>query len=597
MRQLKKCAGEEDGKDYHFVSREKMQELIASGQFIEHTEFSGNLYGTSRAAVQDVLDSRRICILDIETKGVRAIKKTELKSRLVFLKPPSLEVLEQRLRARGTETEESLSKRLGAAKAEMEYGEAEGNFHVVIVNDTIEAAYAQLRQFVLPDIEELQPKEELPHRPVVLCGPSGSGKSTLMKLLIAEFPASLSFSVSHTTRQPRPGEEDGKDYHFVSRQRMEDLIATGQFIEHTEFSGNLYGTSRSSVVEVLKGGRVCLLDVSVQGVVALKATNLNPLLIFIKPPSVSHLEQRLVARGTETKGSLARRLGAAEAEIKFGEGEGNFHLVVTNDTVERAYRELRRFLLPLLRKAGPPHLQPCCLVMCGPSGAGVTSLAISLEASLPEDIQRVVSHTTRRQREQEKEGEDYFFVTEEQMEKMEANGDFVETVKYAGNMYGTSEDALQQVLESGRLAILEVDVQGVRKIRAKQEELGRVHYVFVTPGTTEEQEERLQKRETKGSLLRRLAATNGEVEYGLQEGNFDLVIVNRDPKTSLHQLRMLVEPSVRRLQPPGPVPLVLCGPSGSGKSTLMKLLIAEFGSFLGFSVSHTTRQPRPGTFL
>ena len=73
----------------------------------------------------------------------------------MFLKPPSLEVLEQRLRARGTETEESLSKRLGAAKAEMEYGEAEGNFHVVIVNDTIEAAYAQLRQFVLPDLEKL----------------------------------------------------------------------------------------------------------------------------------------------------------------------------------------------------------------------------------------------------------------------------------------------------------------------------------------------------------------------------------------------------------------------------------------------------------
>ena len=148
--------GEEDGKDYHFVSRQKMQELIASGQFIEHTEFSGNIYGTSRSAVQEVLDSRRICILDIETKGVKAIKNTELKPRLVFLKPPSLEVLEQRLRARGTETEESLSKRLGAAKAEMDYGEAEGNFHVIIVNDTIEAAYAQLRQFVLPDIEQLQ---------------------------------------------------------------------------------------------------------------------------------------------------------------------------------------------------------------------------------------------------------------------------------------------------------------------------------------------------------------------------------------------------------------------------------------------------------
>ena len=172
--------GEEDGQDYHFTTRDTMEELVRAGEFIESTEFSGNMYGTSRTAVQKVLDTGRICILDIETKGVRAIKQTEMKPRLVFLKPPSLEVLEERLRARGTETEESLAKRLGAAAAEMEYGEKEGNFHTIIVNDTLEAAYCKLREFVLPDIERIRPKGTHSLRPVVLSGPSGSGKSTII---------------------------------------------------------------------------------------------------------------------------------------------------------------------------------------------------------------------------------------------------------------------------------------------------------------------------------------------------------------------------------------------------------------------------------
>ena len=129
------------------------------------------MYGTSKSAVNDVLNSGKICILDIDVQGVKAVKKTDLTPLLVFIKPPSLEVLEERLRSRGTETEESLrlvlnhdfrksliytsSKRLGAAAAEMEYGEEEGNFDIIIVNDDLEAAYIQLRDFVIPELERL----------------------------------------------------------------------------------------------------------------------------------------------------------------------------------------------------------------------------------------------------------------------------------------------------------------------------------------------------------------------------------------------------------------------------------------------------------
>ena len=147
------------------------------------------------------------------------------------------------------------------------------------------------------------PAPPLP-RPLVLCGPSGSGKSTLMKKLMAEFGEYFGFSVSHTTRQPRPGEEDGKDYHYVTRETMLDLVGKGEFIENAEFSGNMYGTSKKAVEEVLARGRICILDIDVQGVKAVKKTDLSPLLVFMQPPSLEVLEQRLRDRGTETEESL-----------------------------------------------------------------------------------------------------------------------------------------------------------------------------------------------------------------------------------------------------------------------------------------------------
>ena len=140
-------------------------------------------------------------------------------------------------------------------------------------------------------------------RPVVFCGPSGSGKSTLLKRLMAEYPNAFAFSVSHTTRKPRPGEENGKDYHYVSREEILAGIENGEFLEYAEFSGNYYGTSKKAVETVLSSGRICALDVDIQGVKNLKKTDLNPVYLFIKPPSLETLETRLRERGTETEDS------------------------------------------------------------------------------------------------------------------------------------------------------------------------------------------------------------------------------------------------------------------------------------------------------
>ena len=171
--------------------------------------------------------------------------------------------------------------------------------------------------------------------PLVLCGPSGSGKSTVMKKLMAEYGEYFGFSVSHTTRQPRPGEEDGKDYHFVTKEQMQELISAGEFIENATFSGNNYGTSKASVEDVLTRGKICILDIDVQGVKAVKETDLTPLFVFIKPPSLDTLEERLRSRGTETEESLSKRLGAAAAEMEYGEAEGNFDTIIVNDDLEK----------------------------------------------------------------------------------------------------------------------------------------------------------------------------------------------------------------------------------------------------------------------
>lgn len=143
--------GEENGREYHFVSREEFVEGIEKGKFLEHAEFSGNLYGTSFKAVQDVQTAGKICILDIEMQGVKNVKNSDLKARFVFIKPPSLESLEQRLRSRNTDSEESILKRLAIAKEELLYAETPGVHDRIIVNDDLDRAYSELKEFIFGD--------------------------------------------------------------------------------------------------------------------------------------------------------------------------------------------------------------------------------------------------------------------------------------------------------------------------------------------------------------------------------------------------------------------------------------------------------------
>ncbi|KAI7688183.1 Guanylate kinase [Sarcoptes scabiei] len=181
--------------------------------------------------------------------------------------------------------------------------------------------------------------------PLVIAGPSGSGKSTLLKRLMNEFQEFFGFSISHTTRQPRNGEQHGREYYFVNTDCFDDCVRNEEFIEYTRFSNNYYGTSKKAVIDVQKSGKICILDVEMDGVKNLKKTNLNPRFVFIKPPNLEALEERLRGRGTETEESLRRRLDRAIDELRFGQIEGMFDLIITNDDIDQAYSILREFVV------------------------------------------------------------------------------------------------------------------------------------------------------------------------------------------------------------------------------------------------------------
>ncbi|KAM5158424.1 guanylate kinase isoform 2-T2 [Mantella aurantiaca] len=188
-------------------------------------------------------------------------------------------------------------------------------------------------------------------RPVVLSGPSGAGKSTLLKRLLNDYEGVFGFSVSHTTRKPRPGECDGKDYHFVSREEMQKGVDNGEFIESAIFSGNMYGTSKAAVHAVQAKNQICILDIDMQGVKNIKKTDLSPIYISIQPPSVEVLEKRLRDRKTESEDSLQKRLRAAREDIEISKEPGLFDAVIVNDDLEVAYGQLRDALEEEINRA------------------------------------------------------------------------------------------------------------------------------------------------------------------------------------------------------------------------------------------------------
>lgn len=177
-------------------------------------------------------------------------------------------------------------------------------------------------------------------RLIVLTGPSGVGKGTLLKSLLQRHP-DLYLSTSMTTRNPRPGEINGKNYYFVTRQEFERLVAQGELLEWAEFAHNFYGTPRKPVEEQIRQGNWVILEIELEGARQIRKTFPSALRIFIAPPSLEELESRIRGRAQDSEEAIARRLLRAREEI---DAADEFDIQIVNDDFEKALSEIEAAL-------------------------------------------------------------------------------------------------------------------------------------------------------------------------------------------------------------------------------------------------------------
>ena len=175
---------------------------------------------------------------------------------------------------------------------------------------------------------------------IVISGASGTGKGTVCKELLAR-EQGLAYSVSATSRAPRAGEQDGREYYFRTRAEFEKMIAAGEFLEYADVYGNYYGTPLAPIEERRAAGEDILLEIDTQGALNVMERCPDGTFIFLLPPSLEELRRRITGRGTETAESLARRLAAARDEILLGK---RYRYAVLNDTVEAATDRIQTIL-------------------------------------------------------------------------------------------------------------------------------------------------------------------------------------------------------------------------------------------------------------
>ncbi|MCQ2464327.1 MAG: guanylate kinase [Oscillospiraceae bacterium] len=171
---------------------------------------------------------------------------------------------------------------------------------------------------------------------IVLSAPSGCGKGTILAEVLKD--EKFFYSVSATTRSPRPGETDGVNYHFLSKEQFEELISTGGMLEYAQYCDNYYGTPRDKVTEKLNEGRHVILEIEVQGAMQIREKCPDAVFVFIAPPSVGELRNRLVNRGTETIDVIEKRVSEAAHEISFAP---KYDYVIVNDVLETAIDDFR----------------------------------------------------------------------------------------------------------------------------------------------------------------------------------------------------------------------------------------------------------------
>ena len=175
---------------------------------------------------------------------------------------------------------------------------------------------------------------------IVVSGFSGAGKGTIMKELLKRYD-NYALSISATTRQPREGETDGREYFFKTREEFDQMIAEGELLEYATFNGNSYGTPRSYVEKLVNEGKDVILEIEIQGALQVKKLYPEALLLFVMPPSADALKERLVGRGTETPDVIAQRLAISSKESQY---MGGYDYLVINDQIEKSVENVHAII-------------------------------------------------------------------------------------------------------------------------------------------------------------------------------------------------------------------------------------------------------------
>ncbi len=183
---------------------------------------------------------------------------------------------------------------------------------------------------------------------LVISGPSGAGKGTICKALLEKRP-DMAYSISCTTRQPRNGEVDGKNYFFKTREEFEKMIANDGFLEHADVYGNYYGTPKAYVLDQVAQGKDIILEIDPQGALQVKRNYPNGVFVFIVPPSLTELSKRIYKRGTDAVDVIKKRLSSATAELAYA---SRYDYIVVNDEVERATTKVNNIVSTEHLRAG-----------------------------------------------------------------------------------------------------------------------------------------------------------------------------------------------------------------------------------------------------
>ncbi|NLT94991.1 MAG: guanylate kinase [Clostridia bacterium] len=191
---------------------------------------------------------------------------------------------------------------------------------------------------------------------IVLSGPSGAGKGTICKSLLKEID--IQYSISATTRKPRPGEVDGREYFFLTKEKFENMIEENGFLEWARVYDNYYGTPRKFVEETLSAGKDCILEIDPQGAQKVRENKPDGVLIFIAPPSMQELENRITNRGTEDISEIKKRLSCAREEML---SMYNYDYVVINDQVEKAVEKIKAIIIAEKCKIQRSKIDNLCL--------------------------------------------------------------------------------------------------------------------------------------------------------------------------------------------------------------------------------------------